>query len=94
MKINTASCSGYDTDSEDYIYSFCVPHALSCTFCVQSCELAFACDKTKIPSLDNSLNKKRYELIWVDRDQIITIAKNVYFLEFFNIRIIKSRTNI
>ena len=50
VKINTASCSGYDTDREDYHYSLCVPHALSCTFCVQSCELAFACDITKIPS--------------------------------------------
>ena len=66
-EINTASRSGYDTDSKDYHYSLCVPHALSCAFCVQSCELAFACDITKIPSLNNS-HRKRYENIWVDLD--------------------------
>ena len=49
VKPNTAY-SGYHIDSKDYHYSLCVPHALSCAFCVQSCELAFACDITKIPS--------------------------------------------
>ena len=77
VKPNTAY-SGYHIDSKDYHYSLCVPHALSCAFCVQSCELAFACDITKIPSKTFPHSKiQRY--IWAEyiKNEMLTRNTNI-----------------